>query len=198
MIMKLLNVAAVLGAVAIGVTLGAWGQPLISTTGEVYLWVNSIWSAENSQQIADWYTLSHIIHGLLIALLGRALGRWMPYETAFALAIASGVAWEIVEHTDWVLDRFRGETIYQGYLGDTVLNAVCDYLFMLSGFAFATAVPWRWTVATILGFEILSASLARDSLMLTTIRVVYPIPALNAWQDETNPATAGATERAGN
>lgn len=184
--MRVLNIMAALGALLIGVTLWAWGQPLISLSGEVRLWVQSVWSNETSQQVADWYTLSHVIHGMLIALIGRGLSRWVPFGAAYALAIATGVTWEIAEHTDWVLNQFREETIYQGYVGDTVLNAVCDYLFMLGGFALAASVPWRWGVFLIVLFELVSATLARDSLVLTTIRVLHPIPALTAWQDETN------------
>lgn len=187
--MRLLHLAALLGAVAVGATLWAWGQPLISTSGQVRLWVNSVWSNENSQQIADWYTLSHVIHGVLIAAAGRLAGRWLRFALAYAIAIATGVAWEIAEHTDWVLDRFRGQTIYQGYIGDSVLNAVSDYLFMLAGFAAGAWLGAARGLILVLGLESLSALFARDSLILTTIRVVHPIPALTAWQDRTNPGT---------
>ena len=187
MAMRGLWALAFLGALAIGLTLWAWGQPLVSTSGTVQLWVPSVWSNENSQQIADWYSLSHLIHGMLVALIGRALGRWVPLWLAFAIAITSGVAWEIVEHTDWVLNRFRAQTIYQGYVGDTVLNAVSDYLFMLTGFALAARLPWRWGVALILALEIFSARMVRESLTLTVIRVVHPIAAITTWQDELNP-----------
>ena len=37
--------------------------------------------------------------------------------------------------------------------------------------------------------EILSATVARDSLMLTTLRVVHPVQVITDWQDETNPVT---------
>lgn len=191
--MRVLHVAAFLGAVAVGVTLWVWGQPLISTSGQVRLWVNSVWSNENSQQIADWYTLSHVIHGLLLAVAGHLSGRWLPFAVAYAVAIATGVAWEIVEHTDWVLDRFRGQTIYQGYIGDSVLNGVSDYLFMLAGFAAGAWLGAGRGVILALCLEALSAAVARDSLVLTTIRVVHPIPAVTAWQDATNPRnTLGA------
>lgn len=189
--MRGLGFVAMLGMVAIGVTLWVWGQPLVSRSGEIRLWVGSVWSRENSQQMADWYSLSHMVHGMLIALFGRALGRWVPFRLVFAAAIATGVAWEIAEHTDWVLDRFRGQTIYQGYSGDTVLNAVCDYVFMLAGFAIVAALPWGWGIVLILALEGTSAVLARDSLILTTIRVVHPIPSLTRWQDETRPVEGG-------
>jgi hypothetical protein len=177
------------GALAIGLTLWSWGQPLISASGTVRLWVNSIWSTENSQQIADWYTLSHVIHGTIVALVGRALHRWIGQAVVLGVAIATGVAWEIVEHTDWVLNQFRGQTIYQGYVGDSVLNAVCDYLFMMAGFFVAASIPVRVALAGMLGLETTSAVLVRDSLILTTLRVVHPVPEIAAWQDELNPLT---------
>lgn len=189
MILRLLHVSAVLGALAIGVTLWAWGQPLTSANGEVRLWVGSIWSSQNSQQIADWYTLSHVVHGLLLALLFKGVGRWTGYAPIYAVAIATGTAWEIVEHTDFVLDRFRAVTLYQGYVGDTVLNAVMDYVFMMSGFYVGTRLRPLWIAAGIVALELTSALVARDSLTLTTIRTIFPIEALDAWQDEINPRT---------
>ncbi|MEI2806428.1 MAG: DUF2585 family protein [Albidovulum sp.] len=188
--MRLLSLAALLGSVAIGVTLRAWGQPLVSASGKISLWVNSVWSGENSQQIADWYTLSHVIHGMLIALAGRALGWRIGFPLALGVAIATGVGWEIGEHTTWVLEQFRGQTIYQGYRGDTVLNAVCDYLFMLGGFALGASARVRTSLLLILGLEVASALVARDNLILTTIRVVHPVPAITAWQDAANPRSA--------
>lgn len=186
---RLLYLAAVLGGIAIGLTLWAWGQPLVSRSGEIRLWVNSIWSSENSQQVADWYSLSHAILGMLIALVARSLGSRVPRSAFLALVLVIGVGWEIIEHTDFVLDRFRGQTIYQGYVGDTVLNAVCDYIFMLAGYFLALALPFRWALVLMLGLELLSAVVARDSLTLTTIRVIHPIQAIADWQDATNPVT---------
>ena len=75
------------------------------------------------------------------------------------------------------------------HTGDTVLNAVMDYVFMLAGYFLVMALPFRWGIVLMLGLEILSAAVARDSLILTTIRVIHPIPAIAAWQDATNPVT---------
>jgi hypothetical protein len=182
-----LYVVAIAGAVLVGAVLYAWGQPLICTCGYVRFWVGSVFSSGNSQHVADWYTLSHIVHGLLIVLLGRALlpsgSRLIP----LAVAIVTGVGWEIVEHTDWVLNKFRAATLYQGYLGDSVLNAVADYIWMLGGFFLGRAIPTVWTVGLILVLEISAAVFARDSLALTTITLVFPIEAIENWQQELNP-----------
>lgn len=175
------------GAAAIGITLAAFGQPWICTCGTVRLWVGSVFSSENSQQVADWYSLSHAVHGMLVILIGRLAGLGRRDGLLFAAALATGVAWEIVEHTDFVLDRFRATTIYQGYVGDSVLNAVSDYGFMFAGFFAARALPSLAVIATILALEATSTVVARDSLTLTTISVLHPVQAISDWQQELNP-----------
>lgn len=171
----------------IALVLWAWGQPLICTCGQVKLWVGSIFAPGNSQHIADWYTASHILHGVLVVLVGRWLG--LGVRALFAVAIVTGVAWEIVEHTDWVLGKFRATTINQGYTGDSVLNAVADFLFMMGGFAFALKVRPVWSVALLVGLELAAALIARDSLFLTTLMLVWPIEAVDQWQQAINPNT---------
>lgn len=185
--LQFLYVCAVLGALVIGVTLWAWGQPLICTCGEVKLWVGSIFDGGNSQHIADWYTLSHILHGVLIAFLGRALFPSLDFRWLLGAAILTGVGWELIEHTDWVLDKFRATTINQGYYGDSVLNAVADYIWMMGGFLAAWAMRKRMVVAMMAGLELSAAFIARDSLALSTLMLVYPVDAVGDWQQELNP-----------
>ncbi len=68
---RYLAIAALLLCVQVG-TLYALGQPWISASGQILLWSDNPLSPETSQQIADWYSLSHIVHGLLF----YALLRW--------------------------------------------------------------------------------------------------------------------------
>ena len=185
-----MTLIASLGALLIAVTLFAWGQPLICTCGEVQLWVGSIFSSGNSQHIADWYTLSHILQGVLIIFIGRLLFPSVPFSALFGIAIVTGVTWEIVEHTEWVLGLFRATTINQGYVGDSVLNAVADYLWMLAGFFTAHALRTVWALALVAVFELSAALTARDSLTLTTLMLVYPVEAVDSWQQEINPNAA--------
>ena len=178
---------AVLGAALIGVTLFQWGQPLICTCGYVQFWVGSVFSSGNSQHIADWYTLSHVVHGLLIVLLGRILLPTWSSQSLLVIAVVTGVAWEIIEHTDWVLNRFRAATLYQGYFGDSVLNAVFDYLWMLAGFFLARSISTAAIVGLILCLELTAAIIARDCLTLTTLMVIYPLESVEEWQQALNP-----------
>lgn len=184
---NLLYAIGVIGALVVGLTLWAWGQPLICTCGYVKLWEGFIWSSGNSQHIADWYSLSHVVHGMLIILLGRSPIHRLPYPVLLGVAITTGMAWEIVEHTEWVLGQFREVTIYQGYIGDSVLNAVMDYVWMWVGFFLARALAPSAVIAVILVMEITSAVLGRDCLTFTTIQVVYPLQAIDNYQQAINP-----------
>ncbi len=190
--LKSLNVVAVLGVFVIAATLYAWGQPLICTCGTVRLWVGSVFDSGNSQHIADWYTLSHILHGVLIALVGRLLN--IGFKPLFATAIATGVGWEVIEHTDFVLDAFRATTINAGYHGDSVLNATADYIWMMGGFFAAWHLRKRVVIAMVAALELSAAFIARDSLTLSTLMLIYPLDAVENWQQEINPRRLAALD----
>jgi len=180
-------ILAVLGIFIIAGTLYAWGQPLICTCGEVKLWIGSIYNSGNSQHIADWYTASHILHGVLIVLVGRLVFPRVGFGPLFLTAIITGVGWEVIEHTDFVLDAFRATTINQGYHGDSVLNAVADYIWMLGGFFVAYALRTPIVLGLVAVLELSAVFIARDSLALSTLMLIYPIDSVGAWQQEINP-----------
>ncbi len=181
---------ALLGVPLIAGTLYLWGQPLICTCGDVKLWIGSVFDSGNSQHIADWYTLSHILHGVLIALLGRLLFPKLRFGVLFLVAIITGIGWEIVEHTDFVLNAFRSTTINAGYHGDSVLNAVADYIWMMGGFFAAYAMRTLHVVGIVAALELSAAFIARDSLALSTLMLLYPVDVVEDWQQELNPNRA--------
>ena len=41
------------------------GRTLTYRNGPLRLWVSEVHSDQNSQQVSDWYTFSHVIHGAL-------------------------------------------------------------------------------------------------------------------------------------
>jgi len=175
----LLAVAILALAAAI---LVAMGRNPICTCGTVALWVGERDSSETSQMLADWYSLSHIVHGLLFyALLWLVARRW-PMEWRFLAALVIEAAWEVTENTPLVIDRYRATTAALGYTGDSVINSLSDILMMALGFLAARKLP-LWAAALLLiALEIIPLFAIRDNLTLNVWALIAPNPALQAWQ----------------
>ena len=160
----------------------AMGRVPICTCGEVKLWTSDVTSSDNSQHIADWYTPSHVIHGFLFYWFAWLIFPKMAVGWRLILSIIVEAAWEILENSPMVIDRYREATIALGYTGDSVLNSVFDVVWMIAGFALAWRLPVWLTVSIALFFEILTAALIRDNLTLNVVMLLWPIEAIKAWQ----------------
>jgi hypothetical protein len=150
--------------------------------GYVKLWHGDSMSSENSQHIADWYTPSHIVHGFLFyALLHWAMAR-ASLGRRVVVATVIELAWEVVENTEAMINRYREVTIALGYRGDSVLNPMSDAIFMLIGFFAASRLPVWASVAVLIGLELLAGLVIRDNLGLNILMLLYPIDAIKEWQ----------------
>jgi hypothetical protein len=175
--------AAVLGLVVVqALGLHAMSRVWICACGTIRLWVGDIWSPELSQQLFDWYTASHIVHGILFYGALRLLLPRAPVLVRLVIAVCIEAAWEIAENSPWVIEAYRKQALAAGYTGDSILNSVMDNVSMMTGFALAYLLPWRATVALVLALEIGAAALVRDNLTLNILNFIHRFPAIEAWQ----------------
>lgn len=158
------------------------GRVFMSTSGALLLWVSDTNSAEMSQQISDWYTASHFIHGILFFGLLYFFRKWLSIGTRLVIATIIESGWEILENSSLIIDRYREATIAIGYTGDSILNSVSDIIFMIFGFFFTRYVPVWVAVLTVIILEVLVGYLIRDNLLLNIIMLIYPMDAIKVWQ----------------
>ena len=175
-------VAAIVLLAATAMLLYLMGRPPICTCGAIDLWVGEPNSSRTSQMLSDWYSPSHIVHGFLFfAGLWLVGWRW-PLERRFLIALAIEAAWEIVENTPLIINRYREETAALGYTGDSVLNSMSDIAMMIGGFLVARRLPVWASVAIVLVLELVPLFVIRDNLTLNVWMLLAPNEALKAWQ----------------
>lgn len=160
------------------------GRIPICKCGYVSLWYGNTYGSGNSQHLTDWYTFSHIIHGMLFYGFLWLVARRLPVRTRLILAILLECLWEIAENSPFVIDRYRAVTSALDYTGDSVINSVFDILAAGLGFYLANKLRTWWIVVLIIFFELFTLYKVRDNLTLNVIMLVYPIEAIKTWQLE--------------
>jgi Protein of unknown function (DUF2585) len=171
---------------AFGAILWSMGRPPICACGEVKLIHLVVQSSENSQHLADWYTPSHIIHGFIFYGAGHLLRKkWpavFPLGVVVSLAILVEGAWEVLENSPVIIDRYREVTISWGYAGDSIVNSLADIVWMLVGFLLASRLPWKVTLGLALLFEVFVGYMIRDNLALNVMMLTAPVESMKQWQ----------------
>ncbi len=139
-------------------------------------------SVGNSQHFFDWYTFSHLIHGIVFYGLLRYFFPTLSVGQRLVIALGLEVGWEIIENTPYVINLYRAQALAAGYSGDSILNSLMDTLAMLGGFWAADRLRFSVVIGLILFFELFALYAIRDNLTLNILNFIYPVPAIEAWQ----------------
>jgi hypothetical protein len=174
--------AAVGSVVLQALILLAMGHPLICTCGYIELWHGNPSDPGTSQHLTDWYSYTHVLHGFGLYLLLWLIAPRMPLSVRLALAIGLEAAWEVIENTSFVMERYRQSALARGYFGDSVVNSVVDTIATALGFVLARALPVWSIIAIALAMELFLGYMIRDNLTLNIIQLVDPSDGIARWQ----------------
>lgn len=164
------------------VVLYIFGQLFICECGFVKIWEGVVLSVGNSQHIFDWYTFSHIIHGLIFYSILKLLFPRTSLFYRLVIALGLEISWELLENTPWVIHHYREQALAVGYNGDSILNSLSDSFAMLFGFWIAYRIPVFMTLFLILLIELGVGYMIRDGLFLNILSLLYPFQCIADWQ----------------
>ena len=157
------------------------GRRLWGIQGQPGLWSGDIWSSHNSQFLADPYTLTHVIHGVVLYGL-TSLGKSMTPGARLIAVVGFESGWEVLENSPFVIQRYRKETIGLDYFGDSIANSMFDIVACMCGALLAKRLPKRIIIPAVIAAELLLAIWIRDNLTLNIIMLLTPNAAIRGWQ----------------
>ena len=161
-----------------------WGQGRVwwCSAGDYSPWAWNIWSQHNSQHLVDPYSFTHILHGVLeFWLLGLIFGR-VPVAWRLLMAVVIEGSWEVIENTNYVINRYREATISLDYFGDSIINSLSDITCCGLGFLIAYKLRFCKSLALFVVTEAVLIFWIRDSLLINILMLIYPLDAIKAWQ----------------
>ncbi len=176
-------ILGVVAVVLVTVVVESWmGRLPFGPDGRFGWLENDIWSSSQSQRVLDPYSFSHILHGVLFYAILWLVARKSPISARFLGALVMEGAWEILENSPMIIDRYRAVTIAQGYIGDSILNSASDIVMAGIGFLIAWRLTLIQSVAFVVFTEIVMLLLIRDNLTLNIIMLVWPLDSIRVWQ----------------
>jgi hypothetical protein len=175
---------ALLGAAIVLQVFGlvAMGHPLICTCGYVELWHNDPAGPQTSQHLTDWYSFTHIIHGVGLYFLLWLIAPRTSFLLRLAITVGLEAAWEVFENAPFIMERYRQSALARGYYGDSIVNSVFDTATTALGFIVARMLPVWGSILLVVTIELFLGYMIRDNFTLNIIQLIHPSDAISHWQ----------------
>lgn len=90
----------------------------------------------------------------------------------------------MLENSPIIINRYREATIALGYVGDSILNSVCDIGMVIIGFIIARLTKVWMSILIIIVFEVGCLFWIRDNLTLNVLMLAYPMESIKIWQSQ--------------
>lgn len=151
--------------------------------GDYAVYVNEAWnSSHTSQHFLDPYTFTHVLHGVLFFWLAGLIFSKLQTAWQFLIAVTAEAAWEVLENTNYTIEKYRENTASLDYFGDSILNSVGDLAACAFGFWIALKLGWWKSLIFFLLVEIFLLLWIRDGLLLNILMLIYPLDFIKNWQ----------------
>jgi hypothetical protein len=141
-----------------------------------------VWSTHNSQHLVDWYSFSHVQHGLVFFAVLHLVAPKISLGARLVVSTAIEAFWEVLENSPIIIDRYRAVTASLDYYGDSIFNSAADIACCVLGFWIASRISGRMTLLLFVVIEVVMVLWIRDSLLLNVLMLTWPIEAVRQWQ----------------
>lgn len=151
--------------------------------GDYAIYIGDAWnSPHTSQHFLDPYTFTHILHGILFFWLASLIFYKLSPAWRFFISIFVESAWEVLENTNYIIEKYRENTASLDYFGDSIFNSIGDVLACAVGFIIAYKLGWRRSIVFFILVELILIFWIRDSLLINIIMLIHPLEAIKTWQ----------------
>lgn len=150
--------------------------------GDYSLWVSEAWGNHTSQHLFDPYTFTHILHGVLFFWLIDLIFKKQTFAWKFFISIFVESAWEVLENSRYIIEKYRENTASLDYFGDSIFNSIGDVIACGIGFYVAFKLKFWRSLIFFIVTEIVLLIFIRDGLLLNILMLIYPIDGIKQWQ----------------
>lgn len=172
-----------IGALAMAAVLHFNGRIWWCKFGDHALYINEAWeNSHTSQHLFDPYSFTHILHGVLFFWITGLLFSKLSLNWRMLIASVAEMGWEILENSNFIIEKYRANTASVDYFGDSIANSVGDVVACVIGFWIAAKLGWLRALFFFVAVEIILLIWIRDGLVLNIIQLLYPLDGIKHWQ----------------